>query len=314
MPKRSSQEIRDTIVSDYLGGLTMAQAAAKHGATTKLAKNALHEAGVSPRPPNRGSARRIAVDECFFDSINSPEKAYWAGFITADGTVRHNRVILALSGQDAEHVQGFADAISSKHIVKTRIANAGNGKGYRVARIDVTSMKLASSIARLGIEPRKTHTVKPLELQDGDLQTSYWRGVFDGDGYVTKSGRGWCVGLVGNEFIVDGFRSFVEAQTGTAMARKLHSRIFICRTGGIDPPKTVASLLLQHRGYCLKRKSDLLQNVMETQRVLIDRSAVTATCLSDLHAELGTWGRVAKHLRTSDGGLWHLRKRCGLLP
>ena len=48
-------------------------------------------------------------DECVFDSIDNEEKAYWLGFIFADGCIssRDNAFELSLKGEDIEHLHKF---------------------------------------------------------------------------------------------------------------------------------------------------------------------------------------------------------------
>ena len=49
-----------------------------------------------------------------FETINSEEKAYWLGFLYADGYVgsNTNHIELALQIDDAQHIQKFAEFIN----------------------------------------------------------------------------------------------------------------------------------------------------------------------------------------------------------
>lgn len=51
----------------------------------------------------------IKIDEHIFDSIDTEEKAYWLGFIFADGNVskRDNTFEMTLSGKDIAHLEKF---------------------------------------------------------------------------------------------------------------------------------------------------------------------------------------------------------------
>ena len=55
-----------------------------------------------------------------FDSIDTEEKAYWLGFLFADGSVsaRDNQVELSLSSIDRGHLQKFRRFLESKNEVK----------------------------------------------------------------------------------------------------------------------------------------------------------------------------------------------------
>ena len=50
---------------------------------------------------------KIGVDKTFFNEINSEEKAYWLGFISADGHVNDDEVSIQLSIKDINHLEKF---------------------------------------------------------------------------------------------------------------------------------------------------------------------------------------------------------------
>jgi hypothetical protein len=88
------QEHRDAMVAAYLAGATAEEAAAQFGYSYMACIFGLKQRGITPRGRSEAH-RRYAVDEAFFDVINTEEKAYWLGFLTADGTIRENVVMLA---------------------------------------------------------------------------------------------------------------------------------------------------------------------------------------------------------------------------
>src|SRR6202453_2288837 len=60
------------------------------------------------------SARKDFFDESYFDVIETPEQAYWLGFITADGCVTDNyQIVIQLKESDVRHLSKFADCVKS---------------------------------------------------------------------------------------------------------------------------------------------------------------------------------------------------------
>ena len=57
--------------------------------------------------PNYHNA--LKFDNTVFDTIDTEEKAYWLGFMYADGYVQNNgnSVELSLKGSDVEHLEKF---------------------------------------------------------------------------------------------------------------------------------------------------------------------------------------------------------------
>jgi hypothetical protein len=107
---------------------------------------------------NNGSQRKYTLDHGYFNVIDAPEKAYWLGFLTADGSVVGDDVSgwcvsLELAEYDAGHVLKFARAMSTDAPVKP------SPKGC--VRLRLNSNRMAASLAALGVGPRKSLVVVP---------------------------------------------------------------------------------------------------------------------------------------------------------
>jgi DNA-binding transcriptional regulator WhiA len=165
-----------------------------------------------------GPPRRYSLDESYFDEIDSFEKAYWLGFIVADGSVSDRGMLsIGLKQDDVEHLFKFARSVKSDVPIK----DAGKG----CARINVCSRHMADALGRLGVFPRKTFTVEPWNGSQ-ELMPAYWRGLFDGDGCIRKayahkiystgharwesSNPYWYIGLVGNYKCVNAFGAWAR--------------------------------------------------------------------------------------------------------
>src|SRR5260370_41289523 len=108
------QECREAMVGVYLAGATAEEAAAQFGYSYMACIYALKQRGIEPRGRSEAH-RRYAVDEAFFDVIDTEEKAYWLGFLTADGTMREKGGMLALQERDIDHLYKIRSSLRSKH-------------------------------------------------------------------------------------------------------------------------------------------------------------------------------------------------------
>lgn len=121
-------------------------------------------------------------NENYFDVIDTSEKAYWLGFLYADGAVSSgskNTVELSLKASDVKHLQKFRECLGfaeDKHIFQDDIR----------CRISVTNKHLKESLINLGCTPRKSLTLTfPTEQQvTNNLLFDFIRGYIDGDGSV----------------------------------------------------------------------------------------------------------------------------------
>lgn len=56
-----------------------------------------------------------AVNLTFFENIDTPTKAYWLGFLVADGHIQKNNYKASLISKDKEVIEKFKKAIESEH-------------------------------------------------------------------------------------------------------------------------------------------------------------------------------------------------------
>ena len=81
----------------------------------------------------------LKFDNTVFDNINTEEKAYWLGFLYADGSISstNNSVELSLKGEDAEHLNKYKQFLKHSAEVKTGTSKC-NGKMFSRCRFCVT--------------------------------------------------------------------------------------------------------------------------------------------------------------------------------
>lgn len=232
---------------------------------------ALRQRGIEPRT-NSQTHRKYHLDETFFNTVNTEEKAYWLGFLTADGTIGDDFVKLGLQERDIDHLYQFRVSLRSDHPIVLK-ESALQGKLYRFVEVHMGSMRLVVALKRLGVGERKSFAVSPCEQVPAGLLPHYWRGVFDGDGTITQTWARrlgaikWTVSLVGNKEIVSGFETFVRQRTGWEARVDLDkpgSRIFKVRYSGVALPQAILSVLYRDATIFLERKYRLACDVMNT--------------------------------------------------
>lgn len=129
---------------------------------------------------------KTKFNEHIFDNIDTEEKAYWLGFIFADGYIskRDNTFELSVGIKDVNHLIKFNTFMEhEKDNVKISTATYNN-KSYKRARWSVVNKHLWNTLNNLGCTPKKSLTLKFPEL-DSLLIKHFIRGYFDGDGCLT---------------------------------------------------------------------------------------------------------------------------------
>lgn len=158
---------------------------------------------------------KLEVDSNYFKDINNERKAYWLGFFTADGYVSdNNRIELCLAEIDKKHVELFKHDIKSNHKISLKKTTINN-KTFNAYRINITDKELANDLKKLGLNNKKSYTASIPKINN-ELMPHYIRGLFDGDGCVTKInyGRGLKVVIctTASEQMVDDITQYIKKE------------------------------------------------------------------------------------------------------
>lgn len=156
----------------------------KYGINRKSIERRLKEQGIKAK-------KIINCNEHVFDSIDTEEKAYWLGFLYADGYVCANvpSIGLGLKESDKDHVIAFGEFIGYQgkyHIVQTTKYNSKEKGGY-MCQMSVQNPHLWQSLVNKGVVPHKSLILEfPKEEWFSDISLIYHfiRGYYDGDGIL----------------------------------------------------------------------------------------------------------------------------------
>ena len=143
------------------------------------------------RKINKNGENYSNFNENFFEVIDTEEKAYWLGFLLADGSINSNRnqISIALSSIDRDHIIKFQKSINSRHNICDYLANNNvTNKKYPTSDLVLHSKKMKDDLFNLHIHDNKTKKEKPCEIPK-NLIRHYIRGFFDGDGWISSYDR-----------------------------------------------------------------------------------------------------------------------------
>lgn len=145
----------------------------------------------------------------YFDLINTEEKAYWLGFLFADGAITKNKnsysIELSLKKEDCEHVKLFAKAIEKKHIIET--------DNYRT-RCIIGNKHMFDTLESYGCTRKKSLTLKfpnNSVFEDKSLIRHFIRGYVEGDGclsYCDKMHTNPFISILGTYDFLSGIQSY----------------------------------------------------------------------------------------------------------
>lgn len=141
---------------------------------------------------------KLKVDSNYFKVIDNEHKAYWLGFLTADGYLcpQKNRLDLRLAEVDKKHIELFKEDIKSEHKISPSQSEL-YGKKFISYGITIQDKEISNDLVKLGFTSDKSHDANiPFNKIPKDLLRHYIRGLMDGDGSVMKINKGRGVGAV----------------------------------------------------------------------------------------------------------------------
>lgn len=186
----------------------------------------------------RQGVRKHFFNEDYFENIDTEEKAYWLGFIAADGCIvkssNYNsyRLYINLGSNDKNHLQKFLNSINASDIkIQNYTSTSGfsNKNGTNTSRIVLNSLKLCRDLSKYNIHERKSYDIKMPEISC-QLMPHYLRGYVDGDGsfycnYDSKNNR-----YRYSFEIVGGSKMFMEQVQNYLFGKNIKTNIYTRKT------------------------------------------------------------------------------------
>lgn len=127
----------------------------------------------------RAPYRIYELNHNYFDVIDNSNKAYWLGFLYADGHVSDTGALhLQLQGRDIKVLEDLKKSLGYNGPIKLRQVK---GKDYYGLRI--WSVGICSALNKLGINRNKTKEPNIPDI-DEKFYKDFLRGLIDGDGCI----------------------------------------------------------------------------------------------------------------------------------
>lgn len=200
------------IVEDYKAGLSVAQMVKKYNSSHSVLRKILNEWGIEVI----NQQNRLRFNANIFDNIDTEEKAYWLGFIYADGYIatikekgkKEYNFELSLCLQDKSHLDKFNKFMEHEDENHVKVDS------YR-ARWIISNKHLWETLNSYGCTPRKSLTLKFPDksiFKSKDLIRHFIRGYFDGDGcisHIDKTQEKPLISLLGTKEILEPIQKMI---------------------------------------------------------------------------------------------------------
>jgi hypothetical protein len=214
-----------------------------------------------------------------FDQIDTEEKAYWLGFLAADGCVKDkDHLSLALAEKDKHHLEKFKEFIGVDYAVtKVKSIKTNNKKSETREHIAyeyvVSSIALIQSLKKHNLVPRKSLILAMPNTIPDHLIRHYLRGLIDGDGWFSNSGRDIAFGLISSVSMCESAQTILMTNCNLdktklkIMTSKITGEPYarLSYTGGQQVPR-ISDYLYQDATILLQRKRDVVLNFLAERK------------------------------------------------
>ena len=168
---------------EYKNGLSISEIAEKYKVDNHTVRRHLKKLNLYKEP----KYYEYKFNYNYFKNIDNEHKAYWLGFIFADGSInKYNRqysLTIELNKIDLNHLKKFRYDIESNSPITTR-KNRNS-----MCAIRISKKETINDLSTYGCIENKTYdglfTNKIFNLS-AELKKAFIRGYLDGDGYIDK--------------------------------------------------------------------------------------------------------------------------------
>jgi hypothetical protein len=140
---------------------------------------------------NHSRATHPNLKEDYFESIDTKEKAYWLGFMYADGVVQEKHQKRGGVGYRAKIILGIKDEDQVDRFIKCVGADAKRKifstdlRGRHFVGIQLYNKIFAGHLINQGCIPKKSFVITLPDFNDAELDLAFFLGFFDGDGCIS---------------------------------------------------------------------------------------------------------------------------------
>ena len=250
----------ENIILMYNQGLSCSKIAETFNCSESYINKALAEQNITKRT---GGSYRRSYNQNFFNVIDTEAKAYWLGFLYADGCVQEKQTgqkLISLAVKDKEVIDKFIESLDGDFTTKT----------YKdVHTVHLTSTIMFNALVNHGCIPRKSLVLMFPNLLD-NLVNHFMRGYFDGDGSVfvtypknhnktTTIYKSLGVGICGTKEFLYKYNEYLGFNKAKKDKRK-DGNVWYLSTSGTNKVKAFYEFIYKDATLYLTRKKDKFEN------------------------------------------------------
>lgn len=217
------------IINKYLNeNYTLKQLGKEFNCSYQTIRNLLNKHKIKSRGNKQGYPR----DEFYFNKIDTEEKAYWLGFLYADGCVHSNNYEISVNITDREHVEKFKTAIKAFNHSITEIQDKRFQNAKTLYQFSIKDKQLHQDLIKWGCIPQKSLLINKIPNIPRDYVSHFLRGYFDGDGslHYLRGTNNYRISFVGTKDFLNDIQK--ELQTNVSLQSNIAGKAYVLQITG----------------------------------------------------------------------------------
>ena len=230
-----SLEQNQDIIQRYQSNQTLQKIADYYKVSRTVIKRILVEQNIQLRDRTKKYYAKYDI----FKNIDSAEKAYWLGFLAADGCnysrEQNASIIINIHQKDIEHLQKFKDFCGTNAEIISYTTSAGFSNNTPMCKIVLNSKQMSCDLSDKGIVPKKSLILKPPKIEE-QYYLPFILGYFDGDGSLNKSTTSECfysLSIQGTKEILEWINSILGISNHLEKRNQNEKNSYYIRCGGL---------------------------------------------------------------------------------
>ncbi len=168
---------------------------------------------IKTRKENRFSMG-FSINENAFLDTNEPECAYFYGWLLTDGNITKRKygyqVSIQLKDTDSEILSSLSKYVNNGCNVKFRERfDKRTNKIYKSCSYSFSNYAIAQRLISIGLEESKS--LKEIAPENFLENSHFWRGVFEGDGYLSRSNEDLKLQICGSRELCSQWKDYCQA-------------------------------------------------------------------------------------------------------
>jgi hypothetical protein len=264
----SNDEV-ENIADKYKSGITLEALSTEYGVTIWTVRNILKVFEVETlTKQGRKTLLGVGNNYEYFDDMTKEGPAYFYGLLLSDGNLYKGSIQIGLHQQDKYILETLKEELNllDNKIKDYDLLVKKTGNTSKVSMLRFMDKRVVESLRELGFAEKKSgKEVLPEKIK---YNRHFWRGMIDGDGFVSTAQNKLSVGLIGSKEVCEGFLNFSKMYAFNIKAKvRKHSdsdiyTVVICSSNA----EKVLHIIYEDSNFFLERKKYKVPSILQESK------------------------------------------------